>query len=127
MVFVADGLTWYLPEDAVALLLDHVAGIAAPGSWLCVDMVGADYLANRGAAAPFFALAAARGARWQFGTNDLGSLLAATAGRPTSTTCTRWPPASAGGHQQGSPRAVADRAGAAAASLDWFISATRVP
>ncbi len=89
-----------------------------------VDMVSADALANL-AAAPYFALAAARGARWQFGTNDPGGFLAA-AGRPTSTTCTRlarslgrWPP------PPGVPADVADRA--AAASPNWFISATRVP
>ncbi len=72
--FVAEGFTWYLPEQAVALLLDQAASIATPGSRLGVDMVSADYLTNP-AIAPSLELAAARGARWQFGTNDPGGFL----------------------------------------------------
>jgi methyltransferase (TIGR00027 family) len=75
-VFEAEGLTVYLPEDAVAPLQDRTADIAAPGSRLGIDIASADYLANP-AAAPFSRLAAARGTRWQFGTNDPGGFLAA--------------------------------------------------
>jgi O-methyltransferase involved in polyketide biosynthesis len=57
---VAEGLTWYLPEQAVALLLDQAARIATPGSRIGVDMVSADYLTNP-AVAPSLALAASRG------------------------------------------------------------------
>jgi len=123
-VFVAEGLTWYLPEDAVALLLDQMAGIAAPGSRLGIDMVSADYLANP-AAAPFLKLAAARGARWQFGTNDPGGFLAAHGWQAdihdmfaVARSLGRWPP-------PGVPDDVASRA--TAIGRNWFISATRVP
>lgn len=74
--FVAEGLTYYLPGQAVALLLDQAARIATPGSRLGVDMVSADYLTNP-AVTPSLELAASRGARWQFGTNDPGGFLAA--------------------------------------------------
>lgn len=123
-VFVAEGLSWYLPGQAVALLLDQAAGIAAPGSRLGVAMVSADCLANP-AAAPYFELAAARGARWQFGTNDPGGFLAAHSWQAdiydiytVARSLGRWPP-------PGVPGDVADRV--AAASPNWFISATRVP
>ncbi len=122
--FVAEGLTWYLPEQAVALLLDQAAGIAALGSRLGVDMVSADYLANP-AVAPSLELAASRGARWQFGTNDPGGFLAAHGWQAdihdmfaVSRSLGRWPP-------PGVPDNVADRA--AAVGRNWFISATRVP
>jgi methyltransferase (TIGR00027 family) len=123
-VFAAEGLTVYLPEQAVALLLDQVAGIAAPGGWLGIDMASADYLANP-AAAPYLGLAAARGARQQFGTNDPGGFLAAHGWQAdihdmfaVARSLGRWPP-------PGVPGDVADRA--AAASRNWLISATRVP
>jgi len=122
-VLVAEGLTVYLPADAVALLLDQTAGIAAPGSRLCIDMASADYLANP-AVAPYAELAAARGTRWQFGTNDPGGFLAAHGWRAdihdmyaVARNLGRWPP-------PGVPAGIADRA--AAASPNWFISATRV-
>jgi len=123
-VFVAEGLTVYLPEDAVALLLDRTAGIAAPGSRLGIDMASADYLANP-AVAPFSELAAARGARWQFGANDPGGFLAAYGWQAdihdmfaVARSHGRWP-------SPGVPDDVADRA--AAASRNWLISATPVP
>ena len=122
--FVAEGLTWYLPEQAVALLLDRAASIATPGSRLGVDMVSADYLTNP-AVAPYLELAASRGARWQFGTNDPGSFLAAHGWQAdthdmfaVARSLGRWPP-------PGVPDDIADRA--AAAGRNWFISATRVP
>jgi len=122
-VFVAEGLSWYLPEQAVALLLDRTAVIAAPGSRLGVDMISAVALANP-AAAPYYALAAARGARWQFGTDDPGGFLAAHGWQAdvhdmyaVARGLGRWPP-------PGVPGVIADRA--AAASPNWFIDATRL-
>jgi methyltransferase (TIGR00027 family) len=123
-VFVAEGLTVYLPENAVALLLDRTAAVAAPASRLGIDIASADYLANP-AVAPYSELAAARGARWQFGTNDPGGFLAAHGWQAdihdmfaVARSLGRWPP-------PGVPGDVADRA--AAASRNWLISATRVP
>jgi len=122
--FVAEGLTWYLPGQAVALLLDRAAAIAAPGSRLGVDMVSADYLTNP-AVAPSLELAAARGARWQFGTNDPAGFLAAHGWQAdlhdmfaVARSLGRWPP-------PGVPGNIADRA--AAIGRNWLISATRVP
>jgi len=122
--FVAEALTYYLPERAVALLLDQAAGIAAPGSRLGVDMVSADYLTNP-AVTPSLQLAASRGARWQFGTKDPGGFLAAHRWQAdihdmfaVARSLGRWPP-------PGVPDDVADRA--AAVGRNWFISATRVP
>lgn len=122
--FVAEGLTWYLPGPAVALLLDRAAGIATPGSRLGVDMVSADYLASP-AVAPSLELAASRGARWQFGTNDPAGFLAAHGWQAdlhdlfaVARSLGRWPP-------PGVPDDVAGRA--AAIGRNWLISATRVP
>lgn len=122
--FLAEGLAWYLPEQAVALLLHQAASITAPGSRLGVDIVSADYLTNP-AVAPYLELAAARGARWQFGTNDPGGFLAAHGWQAdiydmfaVARSLGRWPP-------PGVPDDVADRA--AAVGRNWFISATRVP
>ncbi len=71
-------------------------------------MVSADYLGNP-AAAPFFELARARGAGWQFGTNDPAGFLAAQGWRATindidEVACAlgRWPP-------PGVPGDVSDR------------------
>jgi len=100
--FVAEGLTYYLPEQADALLLDRAASIATPGSRLGVDMVSADYLTNPGVA-PYLELAASRGDRWQFGSNDPGGFLAAHGWQADITTCSPWPAASADGHHQESP------------------------
>jgi len=99
--FVAEGLTYYLPEKAAAVLLDQAASIATPGSRLGVDMVSADYLTNP-AVTPY--LDASRGARWQFGTNDPGGFLAAHGWQAdlhdmfaVARSLGRWPP-------PGSPR-----------------------
>lgn len=76
VVFIAEGLSWYLTEHENAGLLDNLAGLAAFGSRLGIDIVSRDYLENA-AAAPFFEFTAAHGIRWQFGTNDPTGFLAA--------------------------------------------------
>jgi methyltransferase (TIGR00027 family) len=75
-VFIAEGLSWYLTEDENARLLDQLGSLAAPRSRLGYDIVSRDFLEDP-AAAPFFEFTAARGIRWQFGTNDPAGFLAA--------------------------------------------------
>jgi len=121
-VFVAEGLSWYLDEDENVRLLDHLAGLAVPGSRLGIDMVSHDFFENP-AVAPFFELAAARGVYWKFGTNDPAAFLAAHGWRAevsdydvVGRSFGRWPP-------PGISEEVA--AGAAKASRSFFISAER--
>ncbi len=121
-VFLAEGLSCYLTKDRNARLLDHLAALAAPRSVLGIDMLSRVYLENPGVA-PFLNLLAARGIRWQFGTNDPAAFLAAhgwlahvhgfdEVGRAFG----RWPP-------PGVSEDVAARA--AAASRNWYINADR--
>ena len=74
-VFIAEGLSWYLTEDENARLLDKLGSLAAPGSRLGFDIVSRDFLEDP-AAVPFFEFTAARGIRWQFGTNEPAMFLA---------------------------------------------------
>ena len=121
-VFIVEGFSWYLTEKENACLLDHLAGLAAPGSRLGIDVVSSDFLENP-AVAPFFEFAAAHGIRWQFGTNDPARFLAAHGWRAdvsdfdaVARRFGRWPP-------PGVSEAVAARA--AAASRSYFICADR--
>jgi methyltransferase (TIGR00027 family) len=121
-VFIAEGLSWYLTEAENARLLDNVALVASVGSRLGIDMVSRDFLENP-AVVPFFELTAARGIRWQFGTNEPAGFLA-THGWLAEVTdfdvvarrLGRWPP----------PGVAEDLAAhAAAASRSYFIRAER--
>ena len=75
-VFIVEGLSWYLTEEENARLLEQLAGLAAPGSRLGIDIISRDQLESP-AAAPFFKFTAALGILWQFGTNDPAGFLAA--------------------------------------------------
>jgi methyltransferase (TIGR00027 family) len=97
-VFIAEGLSWYLTENDNARLLDALGFLAAPGSRLGFDIVSRDFLENPDAA-PFFEFTAARGIRWQFGTNDPAGFLAAHGWRAevnafadVARRLGRWPP-----------------------------------
>jgi len=97
-VFIAEGLSWYLTENDNARLLDALGVLAAPGSRLGFDIVSRDFLENPDAA-PFFEFTAARGIRWQFGTNDPAGFLAAHGWRAevnafadVARRLGRWPP-----------------------------------
>jgi len=97
-VFVAEGLSWYLTKEENARLLDDLASLAAPGSRLGIDIVSRDALENP-AVAPFFEFTAARGIRWQLGTNDPAGFLAAHGWRAevsnfdaVARRLGRWPP-----------------------------------
>lgn len=80
-VFIVEGLSWYLTEDENARLLDKLGFLAAPGSRLGFDLVSREFLEDP-AAASFFEFTAARGIRWQFGTNDPAGFLAAHGWQP---------------------------------------------
>ncbi len=123
-VFVAEGLTWYLPgrQSPCCWTRRRASRRRAAGS--APAWSARSPRANL-AAAPYFALAAARGARRQFGTDDPGGFLAAHGWQAgirdmyaVARSLGRWPP-------PGVPDDVAGRA--AAASPNWFISATRFP
>jgi methyltransferase (TIGR00027 family) len=121
-VFLAEGLSCYLTKDRNARLLDHLASLAAPRSILGIDMLSSDYLENP-AVAPFLKLLAARGIRWQFGTNDPAAFLATHGWLAQVHSFDevrrgfgRWPP-------PGVSEDVAARA--AAASRNWYINADR--
>ena len=122
VVFIAEGLSWYLTEEENARLLDLLASLAVPGSRLGFDIVSQDTLEDP-AEAPFFKLTASLGIRWQFGTNDPAGFLAAHGWRAEVTgfgavarRLGRWPP-------PGVSEEVAARA--AARSRSYFISAER--
>ena len=75
-VLIAEGLSWYLTEDENARLVDQLGSLAVSGSRLGFDIVSREFLDDP-AARPFFEFTAARGIRWQFGTNDPAGFLAA--------------------------------------------------
>ena len=119
VVFVAEGLSWYLTKDENARLLDLLASLAAPESRLGFDIVTQDTLENP-AEAQFFKFAASLGIRWQFGTNDPAGFLAAHGWQAEVSSfgavarrLGRWPPPGV------SEEAVAR---AAARSRSYFIS-----
>jgi methyltransferase (TIGR00027 family) len=121
-VLIAEGLSYYLTEDENARLLDDLASLSAPGSRLGIDIVSRDGLENP-AVVPFFEFMAARGIRWQFGTNDPARFLAAHGWHAQVTDFDafarrlgRWPP-------PGVPETIAARA--AAASRSYFVRAER--
>lgn len=74
-LWVAEGLLFFLPEDAVRALLRDLAGLSAPGSVLVSDMTSSAALKNPFAAS-FLKALAEDGAPWRFGTDDPEGLLA---------------------------------------------------
>jgi methyltransferase (TIGR00027 family) len=121
-VVIAEGLSYYLTEDENAHLLVSLAGLAAPGSRLGIDILSRDALENP-TIVSFLELMATRGIAWQFGTNDPAGFLAAHGWRAdvsdfdaVARRLGRWPP-------PGVSEEVAARA--AAASRCYFISAER--
>jgi methyltransferase (TIGR00027 family) len=74
--FLVEGLLVYLPDEAAALrILREVAGMAAPGSFLALDLSGLSFLQS-----PFLKamcdLLATQKAPWQFGTDEPEAFLA---------------------------------------------------
>lgn len=73
--FLIEGLTAYLPDEPAALaILSGSASIAAPGSQVALDIVGATFLASPWVKTHLDAVAA-RGVPWQFGTDEPEALL----------------------------------------------------
>jgi methyltransferase (TIGR00027 family) len=122
VVFIAEGLSWYLSEEENARLLERLASLSVPGCRLGFDIVSRDTLENPAEAA-FFTFTASLGIRWQFGTNDPAGFLAAHGWRAEVSTfgavarrLGRWPP-------PGVSEAAAARE--TARSRSYFISAER--
>jgi methyltransferase (TIGR00027 family) len=69
--WLAEGLTFYLPESAVRRLLDHTHRLAAPGSYLATDTMST----SPGPPEEFKELFASLGAPFIFTTDDPGGLL----------------------------------------------------
>lgn len=123
-VFIGEGLSYYLTEAQNARLLDQLAALCPAGSRLGLDMLSRDSLDNP-AVVPFLGRLHSLGVPWQFGSNDPAAFLAShgwhaevhpfdVVGRRFG----RWPP-------PGVTEEVA--AQAAAASRNFFISASRAP
>lgn len=68
-IWVVEGLLYYLTAAGVHQLLDTLDELAAPGSWLLVDMVSQSFLTSPHTAG-FLAMMVANGSPWQFGTDD---------------------------------------------------------
>jgi methyltransferase (TIGR00027 family) len=73
--FLAEGLLYYLDEEAVTSMFDALRTIAAPGSWLGVDMMNREVFAS-----PFMATYLRKlselGCPWKYGNSDPGGFLA---------------------------------------------------
>jgi methyltransferase (TIGR00027 family) len=74
--FLAEGLLYYLDEDQVVTLLETLGGLAAPGSWLGVDMVSREVLSSPSMAA-YMAALARLGCPWRSSVSDPERLLSA--------------------------------------------------
>ncbi|MGH3757441.1 SAM-dependent methyltransferase [Actinophytocola sp.] len=117
-VWVAEGLMYYLPGDAVRALLTTIATLSTPDSRLLVDLVNADMLT-----VPETREMLRRyerwGCPWQFGTSEPVALLAehgftaTTVGRPgvPPHDHVRWP--------------LPDPPAGVAAPRSYFVNATR--
>ena len=68
-VWLVEGLLYYLEEAVVHALLDRIAALTAPGSWLGVDLVNQDSLWSP-LLQPWLVIGAYNGAVWRFGTNN---------------------------------------------------------
>ncbi|MEE1781586.1 class I SAM-dependent methyltransferase, partial [Streptomyces sp. SP17BM10] len=76
-LWVAEGLTFCLPEDHVRGLLTQLASASAPGSRLAFDMLGRALLRSP-CSKPFLDALAADGTPWVFGTDEPEEFLTAT-------------------------------------------------
>ena len=74
-VWTVEGLTQYLPADAVHRLVDHITTLSAPGSQLLIDVVGQSLL-DSAPMKPMLDRMAEMGSAWQFGTDEPEKLLA---------------------------------------------------
>ncbi|MFF4410487.1 class I SAM-dependent methyltransferase [Streptomyces sp. NPDC001262] len=79
--WLAEGLTQYLAEQDVHVLLDRITSLSAPGSHLFTDFVAGSLLRDP-AARPMLDLLAGWGATWHYGTDDPAPLLTARGWRP---------------------------------------------
>ena len=68
-VWLVEGLLYYLEEAVVHALLDRIAALTAPGSWLGADLVNRDSLWSP-LLQPWLVIGAYNGAVWRFGTNN---------------------------------------------------------
>jgi methyltransferase (TIGR00027 family) len=73
--FLAEGLLYYLDENAVTSMFDALVSVAAPGSWLGVDAMNPEILTS-----PFMATYLKRltelGCPWKFGVADPDAFMA---------------------------------------------------
>lgn len=74
VLWVAEGLLFYLTRTQAATLLRTMSDGSAPGSWLAADLPNSQLL-TRLAIQPFLSILRADGIPWQFGTDDPGSFL----------------------------------------------------
>ena len=77
VLWVTEGLLFYLPAEQAATLLRTLSRGSPPGSWLVADLVN-EQLLSRPATQPFLSALRADGIPWQFGTDDPGSFLRAS-------------------------------------------------
>ncbi len=73
--FLAEGLLMYLDEPSALRLLEAIRTVAAPGSWIGLDLVNTDMLTSPYTAGLMKGLAKA-GCPWNFGVDDPQALLA---------------------------------------------------
>jgi methyltransferase (TIGR00027 family) len=74
--FLVEGLLPYLPDETAAFgLFSTAASMAAPGSSIAMDLIGAGFLTSPFVKAHMDALAA-KGIAWHFGTDEPEALLA---------------------------------------------------
>jgi methyltransferase (TIGR00027 family) len=108
--FLVEGLLMYLDPATVPSLLSVLSRIAAPGSWLGMDLVGAAFLSAAQTKA-FLAMLEQMGCPWRFGTEEPEKLLAGhgwvarvvVAGEPEAN-YGRWPYPVAPRNMPGIPR-----------------------
>jgi methyltransferase (TIGR00027 family) len=80
--FLAEGLLVYLEAGAVTSLLGALRGLARPGSWLGLDVVGVELLSSPYLKA-FLEMLEQLGCPWRFGTAEPEELLARQGWAPT--------------------------------------------
>ena len=118
--FLTEGLLMYLDEASVTRLFNAIRTLAAPGSWIAMDITNTDMLTSNYTAAYMKKLAEA-GCPWLFGVDDPGALLAqhgwqATVASPGDAVASygRWPHAPMPRSVPGMPRT-------------FFVTARRMP
>lgn len=84
-VWFAEGLLFYLPEDAARDLLERVLALSAPGSALAVDLIGTGVF-RLPYTRPFLSRLAEAGCPWLFGTDDPAGFVGSCGWRVTDAT-----------------------------------------